>query len=176
MKKYWLNFKYIMEHKKNVFIECWRKGLYLHAFTHDLSKLHPKEFKAYARYFFTPNQPLEGDLESIEYNFQRAWEHHYTHNKHHWEYWLGKDMPDKYIKQMICDWKAMSVKFGDTPQEFYMKNYHHIHLSHNSRLRLEFELSLIDSVCLVSGVTWEDYCERIGISMEQDLKELGYIK
>lgn len=200
MDKYINYFKYIMEHKKNVFIECWQLGnswfrqdkkiafeLYIHAFTHDLSKFSPKEFKAYAWKFYAPEQPTKKFLsliglsnicisrEEVEDNFNQAWEHHYKHNKHHWNYWEGKDMPEKYIRQMICDWKAMSRKFGDTAQEFYMKNYDKINISHRSRLNLEFELGLSGEL-IIHGVTWKDYCDNIGITMEEDLKRLGYIK
>lgn len=108
-------------------------------------------------------------------DFNKAWEHHYKNNKHHWNYWIGQDMPEKYIKQMICDWKAMSRKFGDTAQEFYMKNHDKIELTHCSRVLLEFNLGLIDSVCLVSNMNWEEYCERVNKTMEEDLRELGYI-
>lgn len=85
-------------------------------------------------------------------------------------------MPEKYIKQMICDWKGMARKFGDTAQEFYMKNYDKIQLTRKSRLDLEFELGLIDGVALVSNMIWKDYCENIGITMEEDLRQLGHIK
>jgi len=53
MKKYLDYLKYVLEHKKNVFIECWKEGLYFHAFTHDLSKLLPCEFFPYANYFYS---------------------------------------------------------------------------------------------------------------------------
>lgn len=175
-----------MEHKKNVFIECWDKGLYLHAFTHDLSKFLPSEFIPYARYFYGnyPPNVLLKDIgykniktkESIKEDFNKAWEHHYKHNKHHWNYWIGEEMPEKYIKQMICDWKAMSRKFGDTAQEFYMKNHDKIKLKHSSRVLLEFNLGLIDGVCLASNMNWKEYCKRTNKTMEDDLRELGYIK
>lgn len=52
LKMYWNYFKYVLEHKKNVFIECWKEGLYIHAFTHDLSKFSILEFKSYAKKFY----------------------------------------------------------------------------------------------------------------------------
>ena len=52
MDKYIKYFLYILEHKKNVFKMCWKKGLYLHAFTHDLSKFLPDEFFPYANWFY----------------------------------------------------------------------------------------------------------------------------
>ena len=196
MKEYWEYFKYVMVHKKNVFIECWKEGLYLHAFTHDLSKFLPTEFKAYAINFYAEKDCKRCDRyfhcdlykiitlgsgeyakECADYNyedFNEAWKHHYRHNKHHWNYWIGKEIPEKYIKQMICDWKAMSRKFGGTVQEFYMKNHDTIEINHNSRVLLEFNLGLIDGVCLVSNIDWEEACKRQGKTMLEDLIELGY--
>ena len=59
---YWKYFKYVMEHKRNVFIECMNmakkyKGqdkidLIIHAFTHDMSKFLPCEFIPYAKWFY----------------------------------------------------------------------------------------------------------------------------
>jgi len=51
-------------------------------------------------------------------------------------------MPVKYIRQMICDWSAMSRKFGDTPQGFYLKNYKKIKLHKDSRHLVEILLKL----------------------------------
>lgn len=194
MRKYWEYFKYVVEHKKNVFIECWNEGLYLHAFTHDLSKFLPREFVPYAEYFYgNDGVKIEKEYQDKENytngmsclsrnylkcksNFDDAWEHHYKHNKHHWNYWGGRDMPEKYIKQMICDWKAMSRKFGDTAQEFYYKNHDKIKLTHNSRVLLEFNLGLIDNVCLVGNMNWKEVCKRQGKTMKEDLIELGILK
>ena len=200
-------FKYIMEHKKNVFKVCWKRGLYVHAFTHDLSKFSPVEFFPYAEWFYGEYganidttllliPSLKDKHERCKRQFDKAWEHHQKHNKHHWDYWCydwnkyydnmfalsdckleePADMPLKYIIQMICDWKAMSLKFGGTAQEFYMNNYDKIKLSLTSRVELEYNLGLIDGTCLVSNVTWKDYCERINTTMKDDLKSIGYIK
>lgn len=162
MRMYWKYFKYILEHKKNVFIECWKDGLYLHAFTHDLSKFNPIEFVPYTKWFYGKygtslgRCPVESHLHYKEYtlckfNFDKAWQHHKDNNKHHWNYWheRGMDMPKKYRKQMICDWKGMSRKFGDTPQSYYLKNYNNIKLKNNDRCSLEFELGLSDTVMLI---------------------------
>lgn len=197
IKCYWDYFKYVIEHKKNVFIECWKEGLYFHAFTHDLSKFSLTEFKAYAINFYA-----EKDCSRCEYYWHcdrykiitlgsgeyakeckeyRYWDfidtkrHHYRHNKHHWNYWIGKEIPEIYIKQMICDWKAMCKKSGGTVQEFYMLNHDTIEINHNSRVLLEFNLGLIDGACLVSNVDWEEVCKRQGKTMAEDLIDLGYI-
>jgi hypothetical protein len=87
---YYKYFKYVLEHKKNVFIECmnmakeyWNepyfkkqnrkiaRELFVHAFTHDLSKFLPCEFIPYARYFHKKNKTLK-----TKDDFENAWEHH----------------------------------------------------------------------------------------------------
>ena len=166
LKLYRDYFKYVCEHKKNVFIECInmskqykgknKKDLIIHAFTHDLSKFLPCEFIPYAKYFY--GNYIDGTVAKLKAkeNFNKAWKHHYLFNKHHWNYWcsvrvvegildLGNnpiEMPTKYMRQMVCDWKAMGRKFGDTAQEYYLKNYTKIKLSHNTRLAVECTLGL----------------------------------
>ena len=137
MKKYWNYLKYVLEHKKNVFLECWSDGLYIHAFTHDMSKFSPCEFFSYANYFYGEHGKLFNggfvwefkEHEKAENEFNYGWLHHQRKNKHHWDYWVDSkgnalQMPNKYIKQMICDWKAMSRKFGDTATDFYLNSKH----------------------------------------------------
>lgn len=145
--------KYLLEHKKNVFIECWKEGLYLHAFTHDLSKFLLCEFIPYARYFYIDKKKYKDD-------FEKAWEHHQLNNPHHWDFWQydlhgyyngmctlkdsilnePEEMEYKYIKQMICDWKGMSRKFGGSAQQYYLDNYNEIRLNRNTRRKVEYEL------------------------------------
>lgn len=142
MKKYLNYLKYVLEHKKNVFIECWKEGLYLHAITHDLSKLLPSEFFGYANHDFSSK---EYDLD-----FEYSWLYHQRRNKHHWNYWVDSKgsalpMPEKYIKQMVCDWRAMSRKFGDTAKEFYLSNKDKMLLHSKTVESLEFELGIRDS-------------------------------
>lgn len=192
MIKYFKYFKYLMIHKINVFKECWKARLYLHAFTHDLSKFSPSEFITYAKYFY-------GDKEKYKEQFDLAWEHHFMNNKHHWNYWcydheyywntlskvedckLGKpnDMPFKYLEQMICDWKAMSNVFGDTAQSFYLKNYSKIELSDKSRIELESLLDLNDSSEVNYGHTLKQfvdmYDERQFNQIFGFIKEMYYI-
>jgi len=47
------------------------------------------------------------------------------------------DMSEKYIKQMVCDLKGMSRKFGGTAKEYYDKNKNDFKLSKQSRKKLE---------------------------------------
>lgn len=135
---YWRYLKYVIEHKKNVFIECIKSGQIIHAFTHDLSKFLPSEFVPYARHFQGP-----GDRNGFEY----AWLLHQNRNKHHWNYWVNSSgdalpMPRKYVWQMIADWKGMSRKFGDTAVEFYHKNRENMNLHKDTRELVEIILAL----------------------------------
>ena len=154
MKQYVEYFKYILEHKKNVFIEMWNeerfgeRRMLWHGIIHDLSKFSPKEFFAYANWFHSEdgikNKGNDVVKVGMEMKFQDAWQHHKDRNKHHWNYWheRGLEMPVKYIRQMIIDWNAMSRKFGGSTQQFYHKNYHKIKLSDSARKCLEDRLGV----------------------------------
>jgi len=133
MLKYWRYFLYVLEHKKNVGIECLKMGMPIHAITHDLSKFLPSEFLPYARYFFDTNKAKKYD-KGTENNkdFQLGWNHHQKRNKHHWNYWVSvtrKDnaqipipMPKKHVRQMIADLRGMSRKFGGSWEKYYSEN------------------------------------------------------
>ena len=182
-KQYYNYLKYILEHKKNIFKTCWKRKLYLHAITHDLSKFNPKEFIPYTEWFyghhgvklekeFTYEQLNNQSLYKMscvsrnylecKKNFDKAWEHHYKNNPHHWNYWLDKKgvpqrIDGKYLSQMICDWEAMGLKFGDTAQNYYLKNYCKIKLDRDTRVELEMMLGLNDSLVNNYGHTLEEF-------------------
>lgn len=158
--RYFQYLKYVLEHKKNVFLECRKvKGMFWYGVFHDMSKLLPCEFIPYADYFYGPygveveksysdsenytngDSCLSRSYLECKNKFVVAVDHHYKHNKHHWNHWRGKDMPAKYIEQMILDWKGMSRKFGDTPQAYYLKNYN-MNLSFYTRMYVEMALNL----------------------------------
>lgn len=129
---YWKYFKYIIEHKWNVFIEHLKIMQPIAGITHDLSKFLPSEFFPYARFFHKKdrvNNYKTTDEDSGD--FQEGWFHHQKRNKHHWNYWVSvtrKDeivalpMPKKYVMQMVADWRGMSRKFGGNTSEYYLKN------------------------------------------------------
>ena len=118
---------YVLTHKANVkkFAD-WLKtncpevfeGVDLEAFDeiikeHDESKFSDEEFEAYAQHFY-------GDKKN-DFEFGEAWKHHWTHNEHHPEFWLGEDMPYIYILEMLCDWGSFSIDKGDLKElsDFY---------------------------------------------------------
>jgi hypothetical protein len=51
-----------------------------------------------------------------------ALDHHNHTNPHHVQYWgLIENMPDVFLAEMVCDWKARSTEFG-TDLRMYLKN------------------------------------------------------
>lgn len=147
-------FKYVMEHKKNVAKTCFKRGIAKHALPHDLSKLSLSEFKQYALYFYK-------DKEKYRDAFEKAWEHHYKSNPHHWEHWVDEnnnpiDIPVYHIACMVADWEAMSLKFGDTPQAFYLQNYYKFKFTYDTRMWVEYMLGINLSMVHNCGHTLED--------------------
>ncbi|MCA1040044.1 DUF5662 family protein [Bacillus infantis] len=111
----WKNTLYILEHKLNVLIECWKEGLFLQGIIHDWSKFSPQEFLPYAKKFFYKGQKDSTD----ELKWKYAWLHHQHKNKHHWEHWVvdpknkqALPMPRKYLLEMVCDWRSFSRRWG----------------------------------------------------------------
>lgn len=126
---YWKYFLYIVEHKINVGIECFKMGLFIHAFTHDFSKFRPSEFIPYARFFVKKNR--SSNYKQSDLDFQNGWNHHQKRNKHHWNYWVSVtrkneiipiEMPIKYVMQMVADWNGMSRKFGGNSLKYFNEN------------------------------------------------------
>lgn len=106
---------YILNHKLNVLVECWKEGLYVQGVVHDWSKFLPSEFFSYARKFYS-GRPLSA---SEEAQWKYAWLLHQRRNKHHWEYWVlnpktaeALPMPRAYVIEMVCDWRSFSRKWG----------------------------------------------------------------
>jgi hypothetical protein len=113
-------------HKYYVMKECWHQGLYILSITHDLNKYIPWVLKAYADY--AKGDYNKGRNKSGYYRpytddpaFNLALHYHVTHSKHHWQYWsiqvdaeggIPVDIPDKYLKEMLCDWIGASIASG----------------------------------------------------------------
>lgn len=75
---------------------------------HDLSKLSRAELMPYARHFTSHR-----DRGAPDPAFEAAWRHHYEHNDHHPEHFVGPDgtptrMPDEAVIEMVVDWMAAS--------------------------------------------------------------------
>lgn len=135
---------YVLEHKWNVFRVAVKRKMFLHALTHDLSKLSGSEFIPYANYFYKDDPTKEDKL-----RFRMAWRHHYLNNPHHWQYWTTRtvenipvDMPEKHVKEMLVDWDAMGLKFNDSAAEYYLDNKDKIIVTENTRKLIEKYLEM----------------------------------
>ncbi len=141
--------RYTLQHKWFVLIECWKEGLYWQGIVHDLSKFSLTEFYAYSWNFFAIPLELADSGDTYKTLFQYAWLHHQHYNKHHWNYWVVNQvkkealpMPEKYVCEMVCDWRAMSRKFGDTAGDYFSKNQHKMVLHPETLQKIKEKLFL----------------------------------
>ena len=151
VKKFFKHLKLVITHKYYVCVECFKMGLYWQGITHDLSKFSIVEFSESVRYFTGNNSPIEEAKKHKGYS--DAWMHHKGRNKHHWQYWVDGidgeliplEMPDKYIKEMICDIKGASRAYlkdkftDDKPLQYIRDNIGYWIITDSVRKRL-FEL------------------------------------
>jgi len=157
MIKYFKYLHYVLKHKYYVFIECCKLGIPLIGLIHDWSKLRPSEFFPYANHFFGPgsNGMQTGrdksgcydpwNLEDIKFKF--ALFLHLKRNKHHWQWWILSstneeklmEMPDKYFKEMLADWKGAAKAIGNNmpTKVWYVKNSHNLKFALRTRARLD---------------------------------------
>lgn len=87
---------------------------------HDMSKLSEEEFTQYRQFFY----PCVGEVKNKEL-LNKGWEHHKKNNAHHWETWTNGErgkIQELNLVENICDWIAMSFKFGDTAKDYYEEN------------------------------------------------------
>ena len=120
-------FQYIKEQCKNeeVFTnEYLYNLLYNDVMNHDVSKFSQDEFISYRQFFFSLDTENESDAKK---GFDVAWNCHQRDNNHHQENWTKfcneSDIKQKvYCMHMIIDQYAMSLKFNDSPKNYYLKN------------------------------------------------------
>ena len=115
--------------------------LYKRVLVHDNSKFSKEEFDAYRRYYYPINK--EEKENSIQ-DFEKAWEHHWKNNSHHWQYRQKKKTFNRCndeefldLLENVIDWLAMGYKFKDRPYEYYEKNKENIFLCHEEKEYLE---------------------------------------
>lgn len=111
---------------------------------HDNSSFDEIEFKGNRQWFFhEPNEDKDRD------SMLKAWNHHISVNKHHWEYYVNDDrveeIPDIYLVELLCDWVSFSLKYHTiTPLEHYMKIKPKLHP--NTERKLKDCLDIIDNM------------------------------
>jgi hypothetical protein len=134
----------VLLHKWYVFLAGRRLGVPLRQLlVHDLSKFSPAEFGPFARRFGRgTGGKLEHETEPAEW--RAAFEHHWIHNPHHWEYWAGGDgsflsaMPEEYAREMVADWAGASRAYTGSwsIKDWYAKNTR-LQLHATTRARVE---------------------------------------
>ena len=147
--------KYLLSHKFWVTYHCFKDGLYWQGLIHDWDKFIPWKWCAYANHFCT-DEAQERKKKIIKKGkgyfhkkdddeaFNKAWKSHYTMQPHHPKYYLNADgtvdnMPIKYIREMICDWRGASMcQLGhDDIIPWYKINGKDLKLSRLTRHRVE---------------------------------------
>jgi hypothetical protein len=163
MIKYIKYFWYVVKHKWFVFLECCKYGLVWQGIIHDWHKFLPSEFIPYAKFFHggVVNQIRDetGYYKPTDTGykpFDKAWFLHQKRAYHHWQSWcfpddggekiIVMDMPNKYMLEMICDWRGAGRAQG-TPDTlaWYHKNRHKMVLSSHTRILLEIEIGYMYS-------------------------------
>ena len=116
---------------------------------HDKSKGSEEEFDGYRQYFY-PEKGQEKDVD--KFNF--AWLHHIHNNPHHWEHWVlaepagsvALEMPELYAFEMLLDWTAMSLKFGNVPSDYFSGHAGEMIFHSKTRSFIEYWLPHFDSI------------------------------
>jgi len=155
--KYIKYFTYVLRHKWFVFWACWKYGLIWQGIIHDLSKFLPDEAIPYANFFYSGDRrkdsfytPKRGNEE-----FNLAWLKHQHRNPHHWQYYVLQEdsgavfplkIPDKYVKEMLCDWIGAGRASGHNDVlSWYVTNRNKMVLHVDSRAWIERELEYVNS-------------------------------
>ena len=107
---------------------------------HDMSKFSPIEFWESVKYYNGKRSPIV--ISRQENGYSKAWLHHKGRNKHHTEYWVDINAPEKtpiipykYVAEMICDkLSANKVYNGKTweqrcPIEYWNKEKQKIEIN-----------------------------------------------
>ena len=148
MKKHFKYLSYVLRHKWFVFLECYKMGIPWLGLIHDWSKFRPGEWIPYVNYFYGDKSKniKSGRDETGDRAFDFAWLLHQKRNKHHWQWWLlpedegGEkifDIPDKYFKEMLADWKGAGRAQGiPDVRAWYCKNKDKMRVSDITRDKL----------------------------------------
>lgn len=107
--------KTVRTHRRAVKKMCFKMSLFWQGLVHDLSKYSFAEMSI-AKYANGHQSPHEVARE--KYGYSKSWNHHYHHNKHHWQYWVDEmekhssaKMPYKYVVETFCDMTAASKTY-----------------------------------------------------------------
>lgn len=144
MHKHFLNLRYTLRHKWEVFRAGVKLGVPIYRLIlHDWTKFFPTEWGAYTDFFY---EKRRGSVtEETTRRFRYAWLHHIHKNDHHWQHWVminGENkplaMPETAIREMVADWVGAGRAQG-TPNTllWYHDQYTTIQLHQQTRIRVE---------------------------------------
>src|SRR5699024_2354526 len=125
---------------------------------HDASKRGPNKFDAYRKNFYPVDEKEKED--NLQY-FEKSWQHHYSNNMHHWDWWAEsgnkENMPLSFVLEMCCDWIAMSMYYGTSDAiDWYKKNRRKIKLGKKQKALVESILQLYYTYYDVKGTRIKD--------------------
>lgn len=151
------HFLKITNHRHRVIKYCFRAGIGIQGLGHDLSKYSPTEFLNSSKLYQGDRSPNEKAREL--YGYSVAWMHHKGRNRHHYEYWSDVNlktrtyepvpMPDRYIKEMVCDRIAASEVYkgkdysDDYPLIYYQKGIDKDNMHKDTAEKLEYLLTVL---------------------------------
>ncbi len=124
------HFHTVNKHRFLVFKLCVKAGIPFRGLVHDLSKYSLTEFFESVKYYTGKCSPIR--LCKDNNGYSKAWLHHKGRNKHHFEYWLDLNAPEKtpvipykYTVEMICDTLAagMTYKGKDWYPEYQLEYF-----------------------------------------------------
>ena len=121
--------KLITKHKWVVFKLSCKAGIPWRGFLHDFSKYSPTEFLERIKYDNGHKSPIV--QARLDKGYSTAWLHHKGRNKHHTEYWVDFNAPEKnpimtykYVAEMLCDKLAAGIVYqGKDWTKEYPLNY-----------------------------------------------------
>lgn len=169
--------KTITKHKWVVFKLCVKVGEPWRGLVHDLSKYSPTEFLESIKYFNGAHSPITDCKKANGYS--KAWLHHKGRNKHHSEYWIDLEAPERtpimpypYVAEMLCDKLAAGIIYEgknwtkEYELQYWNKEKDNILINENLKnLVTDFMIQVaekgIDPVLTKSNVKslYEKYCK-----------------
>ena len=155
LMQHWRFLRYLLEHKRLVFLEACKLGIPWRGLTHDLSKFSPAEWGP--RTAALLNRSLDYQDESGWYlaanvpdELAASWNCHYRRNRHHWQCWVVMldcrvykvlPMPDEYRREMLADWRAVARMPGrQAVLPWYRENAGRMLLHPETRAWLEAQI------------------------------------
>jgi len=114
---------YVLRHKAIILRTAPRYRVpFWTALIHDWTRFLPSEFLPSANYFFGTYQRGVVWRRGESPAYDAARDLHEERNSHHGRYWHGQPMPERAIREMLCDWDAAGQAKGNPIKPWYAVN------------------------------------------------------